>query len=349
MLAPVSGSADARDRFAAALAAFDPARPALLVGHFDADGLCATAILARAFARAGRAARTRIAGKGENPWDDGWREAMAAMNPGGLVVSDLGVRAEPLLPGVPTVLIDHHIPQGAPDDATLIGGNGLDPEPSSALLAWWAAHALGDVDDLQWLAAMGMIGDMADGGGWPELEAARARWGKTALSDAVRLVNAPRRTAAADPSPAFRLLMTADGPKAIVKGDGPDQQALRAAKAEVAAELAEAKRAAPSIRGDVALIRFASPAQVHPLVAQAWRGRLPDKVVIAANAGYRPGWVHFAARTATGTNLVGWFGARRPPGAGAHYGSGHAAASGGALTADQWRAFLATIGFEDPA
>jgi single-stranded-DNA-specific exonuclease len=143
--------------------------------------------------------------------------------------------------------------------------------------------------------------------------------------------------------------MRADGPKEIVRGDGPDQEALRAAKAEVAAELAAAKRVGPRVRGEVALIRFASPTQVHPLVAQAWRGRLPDKIVIAANEGYREGWVHFAARTATGTNLVDWFGARRPEGAGAHYGSGHAAASGGALTPAQWRAFLNTIGFEDAA
>ena len=60
---------------------------------------------------------------------------------------------------------------------------------------------------------------MADGAGFPELERARARWGKTALKDAVSLVNAPRRTAAADATPALNLLLTGDGPRVITKGD----------------------------------------------------------------------------------------------------------------------------------
>ena len=47
--------------------------------------------------------------------------------------------------------------------------------------------------------------------------------------------------------------------------------------------------------GDVALIRLHSPCQVHPLVARTWRDRLPRSIVIAANTGYLPGRVNFAA------------------------------------------------------
>jgi single-stranded-DNA-specific exonuclease len=66
-------------------------------------------------------------------------------------------------------------------------------------------RAVGEQDDLLWLAALGLIGDRATP--FPELETAEARWGKTALKDATSLVNAPRRTAAADPASALRLLM----------------------------------------------------------------------------------------------------------------------------------------------
>lgn len=45
--------ADVGPAFPAALDGFDPARPPLILGHFDADGLAATAILARALDRAG--------------------------------------------------------------------------------------------------------------------------------------------------------------------------------------------------------------------------------------------------------------------------------------------------------
>lgn len=334
-------------RFADAFRAFAEDRPVLLLGHFDADGLCGLAVLARALDRAGRDREIRLVGKGENPWDRCVREEVAARAPGGLIAIDLGVREGPIAPGVPAVIIDHHRPTGTPGDALVISGHGQDPEPTSALLAFWCAAAVADVGDLVWLAAMGLVGDMAPDGAFAELGEAQARFGKTALRDAVSLINAPRRTASADAGPALALLLACDGPKEIVKGDRPEVAMLHAAKAEVAAELAEAKRAPPKVRDDVALIRFDSPCQIHPLIAQQWRGRLKDKIVLAANTGYRPGWVHFAARSATGRDLIEFLADLRPPGADAHYGSGHAQATGGALRLPDWNRFVTDLGFPD--
>lgn len=345
-LQPVQSPDDAAAAFRAALDRFDPARRPLILGHFDADGLAAVAILARMLDRAGRPADIRIMGKGENPWSPASRDGLSALDPGGLIVTDLGVQAGPILPGVPTVLIDHHVPRGVPDDAAVISGNGWLPEPTSSLLAFWCAGALGPRDDLLWLAALGLIGDMADEG-FPELAEAQARYGKTALRDAVSLVNAPRLTASADATPALALLLKCDGAKDLLKGGHPETDLLHAAKAEVAAALEGARRVAPRIRGDVALIRFASACQIHPLIAQSWRGRLRDKIVLAANTGYRPGWVHFAARSATGTDLIDFLARHRPPGAGTEYGSGHAQATGGALRPQDWNDFAARIGFPE--
>ena len=348
MIGALSPSDDPRaaagKAFVQGLATFDPGRPAMVLGHFDADGLAAVAILLRALRAAGRPAEPRIVGKGETVWDADFAATLG--RPGGLIVADLGTRAGAIVPGVPTVVIDHHVPTGLPDGTT-ISGNGLTPEPTSALLAWWCAAALGDQSDLLWLAALGLIGDMADDAGFPELALAQERWGKTALKDAVALVNAPRRTAAADATPALNLLLLSDGPKAITRGESPDAQALRAAKVEVRAAVDAARRVAPAVRGDVALIRFASPCQIHPLIAQQWRGRLKDKIVLAANTGYRDGWVHFAARSARGENLVDFLSQHRPAGADSRYGSGHAQATGGALRPPDWNAFVAGLGFPD--
>lgn len=349
MIGVLSPEADprvaAREAFATALSGFDRSRPVLVLGHFDADGLSAIAILVRALRVAGWQAQPRITGKGETPWDPTFAATLGT--PGGLIVTDLGTRAEPVLPGVPTVIIDHHLPTGTPAGATTISGNGLQPEPTSALLAWWAASALGEQADLLWLAALGLIGDMADAAGFPELAEAQQRWGKTALKDAVSLVNAPRRTAAADASPALRLLLETDGPKAITKGDSEDARALVAAKAEVKDAVEAARRVGPKVRGDVALIRFHAAQQIHPLIAQQWRGRLKDKIVLAANTGYRDRWVHFAARSGRGENLVDFLARHRPPGADSRYGNGHAQATGGALRPADWNAFVAGLGFPE--
>jgi hypothetical protein len=345
VLAP-SGNprSDAARALATALAGFDRARPVIALGHFDADGLSAVAILVRALAADGWQAEPHVIGKGESPWDAEVGARLAARRPGGLIVADLGTRPDPVLPGCPTVVIDHHLPTGEPAGATTISGNGLSPEPPTALLAWWA---VGGPADLLWLAALGLIGDMAEGAGFAELAEAQARWGKTALKDATALVNAPRRTAAADASPALRLLLDGDGPKTITRGASDDARALVAAKAEVRAAVEAARRVAPRVAGDVAIIRFDSGCQIHPLIAQQWRGRLKDKIVLAANTGYRPGWVHFAARSATGRNLVDFLAAHRPAGADGRYGNGHAQATGGALPVPLWNTFVTDLGFPD--
>lgn len=333
--------------FRAAVERFDGAAKPLILGHFDADGLSAIAILARAFERFGRAADVRVVGRGENPWSPPMRDWLAQQALGGLLVADLGVRDGELAPGVATIVIDHHVPTGVPGNATVISGHGLSPEPSSSLLAYWCAAALGPADDLLWLAALGLIGDMAEGAGFPEMAEAQQRYGKTALREAVSLINAPRRAAAADATPSLALLMEGKGPKDVTSGEHPETEDLLAAKAEVRNALDLAKRIGPKVRGDVALIRFASPCQIHPLVAQQWRGRLKDKIVLAANAGYRPGWIHFAARTAGETNLIQFLRKHRPAGADENYGSGHVKATGGALRPADWNEFVAGLGFPD--
>jgi len=333
--------------FRGAVAGFDPAGTVLVLGHHDADGLSSAAVLARALDRAGRRVEVRVVGRGENVWSPEMAAELRARAPAALIVADLGTRAEPVLPGVPTVLIDHHVPTGIPAEAVLVSGYGLEPQPTTSLLAWWCAGAVAGVDDLLWLAAIGLIGDMAEEAGFAELAEARSRYGITALRNAVSLVNAPRRTSGADASPALAVLMGAEGPKEVTSGIRPETAALLAAKAEVGAAMAEARKAAPRIVGDVALIRLHTGCQVHPLIAQQWKGRLKGKIVIAANAGYAPGKVHFAARAPSGVDLIAFFRAHRPEGADpVHYGNGHAAASGGALPPDQWEAFLAGLGFE---
>jgi single-stranded-DNA-specific exonuclease len=316
MIGILSDSSDprstTREAFDQALQSFAPDRPVLVVSHFDADGLSAAAILARGLREQGRAVEVRITGKGESPWEPEFQAEMAERAPGGLIIADLGTRGEPVLPDCPTVVIDHHVPTGTMTGATVISGNGLEPEPTSALLAYWA---LGAPDGLGWLAALGLIGDMVPEDAFPELTEAQARYGKTALKMATSLVNAPRRTATADASPALALLMRGNGPKAVSKEPSAERDLLLAAKAEVAE----------------ALIRFHAGQQIHPLIAQQWRGRLKDKIVLAANTGYRPGWVHFAARSATGRDLVAFLAEHRPAGADSRYGSGHTQATGGAL------------------
>ena len=331
--------------FLAALARFDPGKAILILTHNDADGLSAGAIFARAFDRVGRTWQVRILGRGENPWSEAMRAELAGRSIGGLIVADLGLRDGAVLPGTPTVVVDHHVPTGSSGDAVVISGYGEDPIPTTSLLAWRCAGALGAADDWLWLAAVGLIGDLGDKAPFAELAAAKTLHTATALREATSMVNAPRRTGGGNAQPAFDLLMKADGAKDAVSGRHAETALLQAAREEVKAALEVAKRVPPRVSGDVALIGLDTPCQVHPLVAQAWRTRLKDKIVVAANHGYRPGWVHFATRSATGRNLIAFLKEVGPPGADENYGNGHEQATGGALRTADWPVFLRNIGF----
>lgn len=323
----------------------------LVLCHSDADGLAAGAILTAALRRAGLPQVDVLAtGKGGNAWAPETGSLLAERRPGALIVTDLGVRGEPVWDGPPALLIDHHRPSGLPPsaDETVITGYGVDPTPTSGILALACAGVLEgvNVDDLDWIAAVSALSDLGDKAPFSIIASAKKRYGVGVLRDTVTLLNAPRRSASGDASKALELLLSAQGPRDVAKGEGPLTDSIRRDKEEVNAAYAEAKKAGPKFAGEAAAIRIHTPCQVHPLVAQIWRTRLPKFIVMGVNTGYRPGWVHFSARCGKDKNLLDFFRKHRPEGADSnHYGNGHDQAGGGALPTAVWNVFARDLGF----
>ena len=325
--------------------------------HFDADGLAAGALFGRVLDRMGfRDVHVVASGRSENAFSDGARERLRAMGPDALVVTDLGVRAEGVLPEVPTLYVDHHQPAGLPTEATatVVTGYGWDPIPCSAWLAWELLAPLAQaagvaIDDLQWLAAVGTISDLGEKAPWPELAGARKRWTAKWLKEAVVLTNAARRATPFDVETPLALLLTGDHPRALSEDEAHGADRLRAYRSEVNAALAEARKAAPVFAGGDspwALVRLHSSCQIHPLIAQQWRGRLPRHAVIAANTGYLPDLVAFSARTArTDLDLPALLRATRVAEGDGRFGNGHDQASGGHLAPEPFAQVLAALGF----
>src|SRR3954453_444767 len=165
-----------RDQFRRFAAGLETGRPGGILCHSDADGLAAGAIMARALRRAGHAVAVEATGKGEDAWAPAVAARPARHAPQALLVADLGSRDRPVLDGVPTLLIDHHRPDGVPPGATLITGYGREPTPTSGLLAYRAAVTITDVDDLLWVAAVSLLSDLGDDAPFAELGEARRRY-----------------------------------------------------------------------------------------------------------------------------------------------------------------------------
>lgn len=321
----------------------------IVAPHGDVDGLAAGALTIRALERIGAVPIVALPGKGEHVHTPAMRERLAGQGADGLVVLDMGSRAGPIVPGLPTIVVDHHDAREIPEGVVYVSGAACEPVAPTALLAYVLLGALAPLEDLGWLAWLGTAGDL--GMAHPfgeELAAVIARHRKTHVQKAVSLVNAARRAPRYRPEVALDVLLAAPGPAEIARGAVPGTAELAACREEVNAELARVARVPPRIAGGVALLRFSSPAQIHPLVATRWTSRLAPKIVIAANDGYLPGRVNFAVRSASDVDLLAFL---RGLGLGAvegEFANGHPRATGGSVPPAEFDRLLRALGFARP-
>lgn len=337
----------AREAFRAWLDSLDRAGRVVVFCHFDADGLGAGALFGRGLPRLGFTNVEVIPSlRGESAFSDEARLRLGDKRPAALVVTDLGVHRWGVLPGVPTLYVDHHVPHGAPDGAAIVSGYGWEPIPNSAWLAFDLLAGEIDVDEWLWIAAVGTISDLGEKAPWPRMDEAKKRYTARWLKEAVALTNAARRATAFDVETPLRLLMEADGPRPFA--EHPDAAVLADYRAEVNAEMAEARKAAPVFAAGQpwALVKMHSACQIHPLIAQQWRGRLPKYAVIGANTGYAEGEVAFSARTArSDLDLPALFQAVDLGEFNGRFGYGHDQASGGHLPPHAFNRLLDALGF----
>ncbi|HYH09901.1 MAG TPA: DHH family phosphoesterase [Thermoanaerobaculia bacterium] len=330
--------------FATFVHALRPDARVLVFHDSDADGVTAGIVLQVALERLGFTnVLRRTPTRERDAWSEANRGVIAEAKPEALFVLDLGSRSQPLIDDVPTCLIDHHRPDGTPPGALLITAYSWNPIPNTSLIVYDLCAALADIADLDWIAAIGVLSDLGERAPFPLLASVKERYAMSHLKEATALVNAARRASDYQPEIAARALLAHPTPRAFVTSAAPDVEALRAAREEVKHAMNEAKMAAPKFSGNVALVRVRSRCQVHPVIAQIWRTRLPKYIVIVANDGYLPGRVNFSMRCAGDQNLIDFL---RNLGLDAR---GHDQATGGSLPMDEWNALLGKLGFTEIA
>jgi len=288
---------------------------------------------------------TLITGKGQNAYTPLTKRQAAEFAPERLFVLDLGCKEEPVVPGVPTLFIDHHRPYGVPPEGVLISSYHWDPIPNSSLLTFWLCRSVADVEDLDWVAAVGTLSDLGDKAPFDIIKQAKEKYKAKWLKEATALINAARRSSSGDASVALQAVLKASHPREIVEGASPEARLLHEFREEAKAALEEAKKASPKFSGNVALVEISTPCYVHPLIAQIWRTRLPKYIVIVANHGYIPGYVAFSVRTAADVNVLDFLGQVEVDVAEGYMGYGHDQASSGVIPVESWRMLLSKLGF----
>ncbi|MEA2488875.1 MAG: hypothetical protein QOH21_667, partial [Acidobacteriota bacterium] len=226
------------DEARAALASFLAATPRearVLVFHdFDADGVTAGVVLQRTLERAGFTNVQRLPTMRErDAWSEANRARMADARPHTIFLLDLGSRDEPLVDGARCCIIDHHRPDGTPPGALLLTAYRWDPIPNTSLLVYDLCAPLADIEDLDWIAAIGALSDVGERAPFPLLAAVRKRYAMSDLKEATALVNAARRASDYEPENAARALLAHASPRELVRSESPEVAALRAAREEV--------------------------------------------------------------------------------------------------------------------
>jgi single-stranded DNA-specific DHH superfamily exonuclease len=335
-----------RNAFKAFVAGIEREQHVVILHDCDADGVTAGVILQLALSRNGFSTITRVIPDRErNAWTLGNRERVKASAPNHLFVLDLGSQSEPVVGGIRTCFIDHHRPEGVPPGDTLISAYTWNPIPNTSLIVWELCKDITDVSDLDWIAAIGTISDLGEKATFEMLAIAKSKYTAKYLKEATALINAARRASHYHPEVAATALLAHTSPKDLVNSNTNAVEQLREARAEVKTALEQAKKAAPVFAGNVALVRINSPCQIHPLIAQSWRTRLPKYIAIAANEGYIPGRVNFSVRTDSGINVLNFLRDIDLSEGEGSYGHGHDSASGGSLPVERWHELLIKLGF----
>jgi hypothetical protein len=314
----------------------------------DVDGLASAVIVERAIRSCGGTPHVLPVERGEHVHSPSMSRRIAALRPASLVVVDMGSRPQRIVSNLPTLVVDHHDARaGSAPGALVVNGFDRPPVAPTSVLAYVIARAIAPIAGGGWLAALGAIADLGSAAAFQDITgvpAGGARWTR-----AVSLLNAARRAANPDPALALDTLREAWSVDDITSGRLAQTAVLERFQAEVHAEVSRCSRIPPTIAGDTALIRFASGAQVHPLVAIRWSHRLRPRIVIAANDGYLPGRTNFAVRSAGDIDLLAWLRARPfRPSPRSEYANGHARATGGSLSTIDFDRFLTAIGFRAP-
>ena len=315
----------------------------------DVDGLASAVIIERLLHSIDAEASVLPVRRGEHVHRDSMQARIRDESPARLVVLDMGSRPQSILPGLPTLIIDHHdATNGVPPGAVVLNGFDSPPVAPTSVLASVVAAGLAETEHSKWLGALGAVADLGSAGAFIDL--LQVRISVTAARKASALLNAARRAPRPDPLVALDTLRRAESVNDIAAGRLPGSERLEEMLQAVRAEMARCSRVPPRTSGNVALIKFTSGAQVHPIVATRWSGRLRPRIVIAANEGYLPGRTNFAVRCADQVDLLAWLRSLPfAPSDSAEYANGHARATGGSLSARDFERFARSLGFEAPA
>ncbi len=293
--------------------------PSLAVHDFDADGLTSAALW-------------KLACQGELEVTPS-RQALPSLDkPCQLVyLLDISCPEDRFPWDSPTIVIDHHLPPAVPPPCLMLNGHDWQPRICTSLLTHWLFF--GDHSQHAWIAAAGALSDLGDKANFELLQKPLDQWGSQKMRNLTSLINSAHR-AEGDCSQVITALLEHTDPGHLLRSDHSSVVYMRECQEKVRGRLGAAKTAAPKFFGNLAVIQFSSDCPVQSIIAQIWRTRLPNYVVLVANLRKDRPQVQLSARSKAPLSAIEQLASR-----GLTL-RGHPGSAGTVLTPSQWQSFL---------
>ena len=321
--------------------------PVAVVMDGDADGLSGGRIVTYTLEKRNIEPVAFFLKKGDTAYSDTVVSRVKSIDPKAIILVDMGASSEnPYIP-IPVLVLDHHQPLGIPPNATFVSSYKNPYPETSAHIAYLACRMLVSLKEVEWLALLGIYGDLGNADSFPVIQPLVKRYSKTQLRKAVTLINAARRSQCCDVACAYQALVSSCSISDLVNHRNPHTQQLARYRKEVQIALDEALTAKPVFHQSVALVTCHSLCQIHGIIASRWARRLKGYAILSINTGFIEKKAIFSLRSMDGRNLIALLHQHLGPyeNLGGIVGYGHHSATGGIIPIERLPDLLKCFSF----
>jgi len=319
--------------------------------HTDSDGLCSAVIMYNALKRIGLDPLDIIyPEKCQNIYGTDKaapliKEKLKKINPGALIVLDLGISENIIPENVPVLFIDHHFYYSMPDNAYCITSYGDKNIRPASLLTYDLCHGICDVKDLGHLAVIGTISDLGADNPFGIISHIHEDYSMAEIKELGVLINSAKRSPEYDIAAALKMVMELRDPLQIKNKEIPEVELLRVYRDEVNLEVKKARHIAPVFKWKVALVSFSSPCDIGGLLASMWAHKLQNYLIITVNFGYIAGKAEFIIKTNTKIDAVKFMESVKPKNISYPIAFGHKTGAGGIVDLKLWKQIAENMGY----
>ena len=313
-----------------------------ILTHVDSDGVSSGAILFKILHSLNfKNFNVVFPYKGENGYSEGVKKRIKEKEPSTLFILDLGSYKTVFDNINKIIIIDHHKPEGVPDNGFLFSSFPPPPYISSSYLAFLIFNYL-NLKPKDYIGLIGEVGDYGTDIDVPLIKELFKKYKKKDISYISSLINSARRVKEFDIDLAFKYLIESEDFSDLFY-NSEYKNKLEFYKEIIKKDIDRWKRVKPKFIKQIAIIEINSENLIHPIIAQIWKNILDKYIVICANFGYIENKVSFSMRTSLNISLLEFLRNFLEPSIEEDLGFGHERATGGIVSIEKWNEFISKI------